>query len=59
MYVKEDNRSTERIFKPGFHAVRYIGIMPRLVQIETWFFGIIHFRSFFTELERGNTLKAK
>ena len=26
----------------GFHAVCYIGTMPRLVQIETWFFGIIH-----------------
>ena len=28
--------------KPGFHAVFYIGTMPRLVQIETGFFGTIH-----------------
>ena len=36
-------RSTERFFlKPGFHAVCYIGTMPRFVQIETCFFGIIH-----------------
>ena len=34
---------TERFLqKPGFHAVCYIGTMPRLVQIETWFFGIIY-----------------
>ena len=32
----------EIFLKPGFHAVCYIGTMPRLVQIETWFFGIIH-----------------
>ena len=28
--------------KTGFHAVCYIGTVPRLVQIETCFFGIIH-----------------
>ena len=28
--------------KPGFHAVCYISTMPRLVQIETYFFVIIH-----------------
>ena len=28
--------------KTGFHAICYIGTMPRIVQIETWFFGIIH-----------------
>ena len=29
---------TERIKKKkGFHAVCYIGTIPRLVQIETWF----------------------
>ena len=28
--------------KPGFHAVRCKGTIPRFVQIETWFFGIIH-----------------
>ena len=29
-------------YRESFHAVCYIGTMPRLVQIETWFFGIIH-----------------
>ena len=33
---------TRDFLKPGFHAVCYIGTMPLLVQIETWFFGIIH-----------------
>ena len=28
--------------KTGFHALCYIGTMPRLVHIKTWFFGIIH-----------------
>ena len=30
---------TERFF---IHVLFYIGAMPQLVQIETWFFGIIH-----------------
>ena len=35
---------TERIFKNQVFTlyVTYIGTMPRLVQIETWFFEIIH-----------------
>ena len=28
-------------FKTGFHAVYYIGTMPRFVKAKTWFFGII------------------
>ena len=32
----------KEIFKTRFHAVNYIGPMPRLVQIATCFFGIIH-----------------
>ena len=28
-------------YKTGFHAVCHIGTMPRLIEIETWFFGII------------------
>ena len=39
--INEDIR-VQRDFKPGFQAVCYIGTMPRLVQTETWFFGIIH-----------------
>ena len=31
----------ENFLKTGFHAVYYIASMPRLVQIEAWFFGII------------------
>ena len=31
---------TERFLKKqGFHAVCYMGTMPRFVQIETWFMG--------------------
>ena len=35
---------TERFFKNQVFTLyaTYIGSMPRLVQIETWFFGIIH-----------------
>ena len=36
------NRSHTKDTKPGFHAVCNIGTRPQLVQIETWFFGIIH-----------------
>ena len=33
----------ENFLKPGFHAVCYIDTMLRLAQIETCFFGTIHF----------------
>ena len=38
---EKSNYDTEIFLKPGFQAVCYMGTMPRLVQIETWFFGII------------------
>ena len=40
----QDSFQTDRenFLKTGFHAVCYIGTMPRLVQFETWFLGIIH-----------------
>jgi len=27
--------------EPSFHAVYYIGTMPRFIRAKTWFFGII------------------
>ena len=38
----------EIFFKPGFHAVCYIGTMPQWVQIETWCFKIINCITLYT-----------
>ena len=45
--------------KPGFHAVCYIGSMPRLVQIEAWFFGIIHCITRGKKSEEHDSLQCK
>ena len=39
---KKELTYKENFLKTGFHAVCYLGTMPRLVRIKAWFSGIIH-----------------